>query len=89
MLHDPEEYPEPEKFLPERFIKDGKINPCVMDPSAVIFGFGRRSDTFVASAVLDCSHSLSQNLPWPSPCSDIPTYSRRLNLTRLRRGAST
>lgn len=42
MLHDPQEYPEPEKFLPERFIKDGKINPEVLDPSKIAFGFGRR-----------------------------------------------
>ena len=88
MLHDPEEYPEPEKFLPERFIKDGKINPSVMDPSTIIFGFGRRSGTFVARSVVDFSHSPSQNLPWSSPCPNLPTFSRRLNLTCLQRGAS-
>lgn len=42
MLRDPEEYPEPDKFLPERFIQDGKINPGVLDPSKIAFGFGRR-----------------------------------------------
>lgn len=42
MLHDPEEYPQPDLFKPERFIKDGKINPNVRDPSTIIFGFGRR-----------------------------------------------
>ncbi|THH30478.1 hypothetical protein EUX98_g3693 [Antrodiella citrinella] len=42
MLHDPEVYPDPEAFKPERFIKDGKINPNVRDPAAIAFGFRRR-----------------------------------------------
>ena len=42
ILHDSEMYPEPERFLPERFVKDGKLNPDIMDPATVAFGFGRR-----------------------------------------------
>ncbi|RPD62615.1 cytochrome P450 [Lentinus tigrinus ALCF2SS1-7] len=42
IMHDPETYPEPEKFIPERYLKDGKINPAVRDPASVIFGYGRR-----------------------------------------------
>ncbi|KAK7677346.1 hypothetical protein QCA50_019676 [Cerrena zonata] len=42
MLHNPEDYPEPQMFNPDRFIKDGKINPDVRDPLTVAFGFGRR-----------------------------------------------
>ncbi|THH27825.1 hypothetical protein EUX98_g6365 [Antrodiella citrinella] len=43
MLHDPEDYPEPELFKPERFIgKDGRIDVNVRDPSTIAFGFGRR-----------------------------------------------
>ncbi|RXW14807.1 hypothetical protein EST38_g11043 [Candolleomyces aberdarensis] len=41
ILHDPETYPDPFNFNPDRFIKDGKINPQVTNPEAV-FGFGRR-----------------------------------------------
>ncbi len=41
-MHDEAEYPEPDRFLPERFLKDGKLNPDIRDPSDFIFGYGRR-----------------------------------------------
>ncbi|OSD07435.1 cytochrome P450 [Trametes coccinea BRFM310] len=41
-MHDPDIYPEPNKFIPERFIKDGKMDPDVLDPASLVFGFGRR-----------------------------------------------
>ena len=31
------------KYQPERYLKDGKLDPDVMDPDSVAFGFGRRS----------------------------------------------
>ena len=39
MLHDPAVYPDPDTFKPERFFKDGFINPEVRDPT-IGFGFG-------------------------------------------------
>jgi hypothetical protein len=42
MLHNPEMYPEPETFSPERFLKDGKVDRSILDPADVAFGFGRR-----------------------------------------------
>ncbi|KDQ53918.1 hypothetical protein JAAARDRAFT_416633 [Jaapia argillacea MUCL 33604] len=42
MLRDPIAYPEPEEFKPERFLKDGELNPAVRDPDTAAFGYGRR-----------------------------------------------
>ncbi|KAI0330489.1 cytochrome P450 [Cubamyces sp. BRFM 1775] len=42
VLHDPDIYPEPDRFYPERFIRDGQLDPDVLDPASLVFGFGRR-----------------------------------------------
>ncbi|KZP16288.1 cytochrome P450 [Athelia psychrophila] len=42
ILNDPTVYPDPSVFNPERFLKDGKIDPDVQDPELVVFGYGRR-----------------------------------------------
>ncbi|OBZ67685.1 O-methylsterigmatocystin oxidoreductase [Grifola frondosa] len=39
---DTDVYAEPERFNPDRFIKDGRLDPNVKDPRTLIFGFGRR-----------------------------------------------
>ena len=39
---DPNVYPNPDVFNPDRFLKDGKINPLVFNPEDRIFGAGRR-----------------------------------------------
>ncbi|KAI0819310.1 cytochrome P450 [Trametes gibbosa] len=41
-LNDPKDYPSPEIFMPERFLKDGQLNPDVLDPANIAFGYGRR-----------------------------------------------
>jgi len=35
-------YPDAHSFKPERFLKDGEINPEVRDPEQLLFGWGRR-----------------------------------------------
>ena len=42
-MHDPEVFNDPMVFQPERYLKDGKLNPDVRDPDSAVFGFGRRS----------------------------------------------
>lgn len=42
MLYNEDDYPDPHVFKPERFIKDGQIDPNVRDPALIAFGFGRR-----------------------------------------------
>jgi cytochrome P450 len=41
MMHDPEVFIDPMVFQPERYLKDGKLNPDVRDPDSAVFGFGR------------------------------------------------
>ena len=42
ILHNPETYPCPEEFRPERFLLHSQLDPNVRDPELACFGFGRR-----------------------------------------------
>lgn len=42
MMHDPEVFESPFEFKPERYMKDGQLDPSVPDPERAAFGFGRR-----------------------------------------------
>jgi cytochrome P450 len=42
MMNDERDYPAPHEFKPERFLKNGKLEPSVRDPMDITFGFGRR-----------------------------------------------
>ncbi|KAH8093203.1 CyP450 monooxygenase [Cristinia sonorae] len=43
ILHNEEDYPEPDEFKPERFLDEqGNVDPKVRDPATIAFGFGRR-----------------------------------------------
>ena len=41
---DPSVYSDPDVFMPERFLKDGELDPNVRDPATFSFGYGRRYD---------------------------------------------
>ncbi|KAF4609449.1 hypothetical protein D9613_012942 [Agrocybe pediades] len=44
LLHDPNRYgSDVSIFRPERFLKDGKLNPDIVDPATIAFGYGRRA----------------------------------------------
>ncbi|EMD37797.1 hypothetical protein CERSUDRAFT_154684 [Gelatoporia subvermispora B] len=42
LLYDEIVYPGPSRFNPDRFIKNGELDPNVPDPTTAAFGFGRR-----------------------------------------------
>ena len=48
-MHDPKVFNNPMEFQPERYLKDGKLNPDVKDPDCAVFGFGRRSANPICS----------------------------------------
>ncbi|KAH6919340.1 cytochrome P450 98A3 [Coprinopsis sp. MPI-PUGE-AT-0042] len=62
IFRDPAIYPDPYEFRPERFLKDGKINPDILDPNACAFGFGRR----YVQPLLSCSSLTKHFLPTES-----------------------
>ena len=53
MLHDPTTFTDPMEYRPERYLKDGQLNPDVLDSGSVAFGFGRRSvdPTYLAMCI--------------------------------------
>ncbi|KAI0336742.1 CyP450 monooxygenase [Cubamyces sp. BRFM 1775] len=68
--HDEQHYHNPFEFIPERFLKNGELDPDVLDPMDYAFGYGRRicpgrhfaegSLFLIAASVL---HTLSLSLP--------------------------
>ncbi|KAF8874760.1 cytochrome P450 [Infundibulicybe gibba] len=72
ILHDPEIYDQPLEFKPERFLKDGKIDPSVPGAEAAAFGFGRRMcpGRYFSNDSLFCTISAVLSVFSISPTSD-------------------
>jgi hypothetical protein len=70
MLHNETDFPEPESFNPDRFLKDGKLNPDVRSPESTAFGFGPRYVTlgFLSEAPAE-KPELESVLGGTLPCS--------------------
>ncbi|KAJ2927004.1 hypothetical protein H1R20_g10104, partial [Candolleomyces eurysporus] len=60
MMHNPEVFDKPFEFIPERYLKDGRIDPSVPDTEAAAFGHGRRNDAlFIMAASLLATYTLT------------------------------
>lgn len=68
MSRDPAIYPDPERFMPERFLKDGKLDPGLRDPFKFLFGFGRRYGTHPEALAQYMPHDISLTLRRPRIC---------------------
>ena len=81
ILHDPKAFKNPQEFQPERYLKDGKLNPDVRDPDCAVFGYGRRSVVNASYIFLKILTYIFINIfPRPSICpgrhlSDNALYS--------------
>lgn len=42
ILNNPEDYPDPQAFKPERYLRDGVLDSNAPNPYVVVFGYGRR-----------------------------------------------
>lgn len=42
ILHDERVFKDPGEFIPERYLKNGQLDPSVRQPEVSAFGFGRR-----------------------------------------------
>jgi len=62
VCYDETVYPEPHKYDPERFLKDGKLDRSVKDPEDRIFGTGRRYDPVPFSPSFHAVHSSQEFL---------------------------
>ncbi|TBU50720.1 cytochrome P450 [Dichomitus squalens] len=83
IMNDPAVYPGPEKFIPERFLKEGRIDTAVRDPFAYLFGFGPRicpgrhyADASLFITIASVLHTLNIHPPRDSNGQPIQTELR-------------
>lgn len=71
MFHDESIYPAPRTYDPERYLKDGELDPYVNDPEDRIFGSGRRYELFNRCAPIS-PQSLTEAFCTVSACRICP-----------------
>lgn len=64
-LHDPSVFSDPDVFLPERFIRDGKVDVSLRDPTEFAFGYGRRYGYYTWLILSSLTDNVPKNLPGP------------------------
>ena len=58
-MHNPDIFGDPMEFRPERYLKNGQLDPDMLDPEAVAFGFGQRQVLVSCFFfLLECSYYL-------------------------------
>ncbi|KAF5341790.1 hypothetical protein D9611_001158 [Ephemerocybe angulata] len=73
MLRNEDDYEDPTTYNPDRFLKDGQINPDIRDPYTVAFGFGRRACPGAhigRSMVWLAAASLASVFQWSEPLGE-------------------
>jgi hypothetical protein len=63
-MHDPNVFEDPMEFRPERYLKNGQVDPDILDPEAVAFGSGQRQVLISRfPSLLKCSYYLVECAP--------------------------
>jgi Cytochrome P450 len=85
ILHDENIYKDPQTFNPERFLKDGELDPEIMSPELAVFGFGRRYEPHSCELNATFTHAaLSKDVSWPILGGRFTIFEHRVYISDVR-----